>query len=300
VAPSFDVVRVNPRGDAVLAGRAAPHATVSVIDGKTLVGQVKADARGEWVLVPDKPLTPGTHELTLNAQRDNEGLVVAQSNVVLVVPERGKDIAGRATEEPSGALALAVPREGVAPGDSAGPPQRRQPTTVLQRPQTDAAPGEGPAEVRPGGAPPRLSLDALDYEQGGEVAMSGHAVPGANLQVYLNDRPLGVAEADERGIWRLVPPTSVPEGLYRLRVDRVDKGKVVERIELPFKRSVAAADVPHDGQILVQPGNSLWRIARRSYGEGIRYTLIFEANRTLIRDPDLIYPGQIFLIPKVN
>ena len=52
--------------------------------------------------------------------------------------------------------------------------------------------------------------------------------------------------------------------------------------------------------ILVQPGNSLWRISRRFYGEGIMYTLIFKANQNQIDNPDLIYPGQIFEIPNSN
>ena len=50
----------------------------------------------------------------------------------------------------------------------------------------------------------------------------------------------------------------------------------------------------------MQPGNSLWRIARRNYGEGIRYTVIYQANREQIRDPDLIYPGQVFEVPEIN
>ena len=52
--------------------------------------------------------------------------------------------------------------------------------------------------------------------------------------------------------------------------------------------------------MFVQPGNSLWRLARRSYGEGLRYTDIYEANKDQIRNPDLIYPGQVFVLPKVN
>ena len=48
----------------------------------------------------------------------------------------------------------------------------------------------------------------------------------------------------------------------------------------------------------VQPGNSLWRIARRVYGDGPKYTEIYEANRSQIKDPDLIYPGQIFRLPE--
>ena len=46
------------------------------------------------------------------------------------------------------------------------------------------------------------------------------------------------------------------------------------------------------------PGNSLWRIARQVYGKGIQYVEIFEENKSLIKDPDLIYPGQIFNLPE--
>ena len=51
------------------------------------------------------------------------------------------------------------------------------------------------------------------------------------------------------------------------------------------------------GNWVVQPGNSLWRIARRLYGKGVHFTIIYEANRTEIEHPDLIYPGQIFTTP---
>ena len=51
-------------------------------------------------------------------------------------------------------------------------------------------------------------------------------------------------------------------------------------------------------QVTVQPGNTLWAIARESYGDGVLYVRVFEANRALIRDPDLIYPGQVFTVPQ--
>ena len=59
----------------------------------------------------------------------------------------------------------------------------------------------------------------------------------------------------------------------------------------------AAAPAPVD-TVIVQPGNSLWRIARRTYGQGLQYTVIYEANKDRIGDPNLIYPGQIFTVPK--
>ena len=47
----------------------------------------------------------------------------------------------------------------------------------------------------------------------------------------------------------------------------------------------------------MQPGNTLWAIAEDSYGDGLKYVEVFQANRDKIRNPDLIYPGQIFEVP---
>ncbi|HRK42652.1 MAG TPA: LysM peptidoglycan-binding domain-containing protein, partial [Gemmobacter sp.] len=58
----------------------------------------------------------------------------------------------------------------------------------------------------------------------------------------------------------------------------------------------AQADSPLS--ITVQPGFTLWRIAHENFGDGVMYVKVFEANKSQIRDPDLIYPGQVFTIPK--
>lgn len=88
---------------------------------------------------------------------------------------------------------------------------------------------------------------------------------------------------------------------HTLRIDQVGPdGKVVARIQQPFTRGTALADLPPGRIHVVQSGNSLWRLARSAYGDGVRYTLIFEANKDQIRDPDLIYPGQVFTLPRVN
>ena len=56
--------------------------------------------------------------------------------------------------------------------------------------------------------------------------------------------------------------------------------------------------VPEIDTAKIIRGDSLWQISRRTYGNGKRYTVIYDANRDQIRDPDLIYPGQIFVMPK--
>jgi nucleoid-associated protein YgaU len=275
-APEFDIVRVSPGGDAVIAGRATPGAEVTVMAGDAAIGKATADARGEWVILPDKPLVPGNHELGLVARVEGAAPSQSASVVVVVVPEPEKTIAGEEGGDTAGqALALAVPRDGEGA------------STVLQAPAT---PGEGISDED-------LRLDSVDYGKEGDVTVGGRAEPGANLQVYLDNRLLGTAQADEEGRWSLSPEESVPEGLHDLRVDQIGEGgDVTARVETPFQQT-ALADWPAQQVVVVQPGNSLWRISRRMYGEGVRYTVIYEANRRQIGDPDLIYPGQVFVVP---
>jgi nucleoid-associated protein YgaU len=72
------------------------------------------------------------------------------------------------------------------------------------------------------------------------------------------------------------------------------EGKVTARAEVDFTPS---GDLPADGKLTVEAGNSLWRIARRAYGTGFEYLAIYQANKEQIRDPNRIYPGQVIEIP---
>ncbi len=51
------------------------------------------------------------------------------------------------------------------------------------------------------------------------------------------------------------------------------------------------------GRVIIRRGDNLWRLSRRVFGQGIRYTSIYDANRDQIRDPALIFPGQVFDLP---
>ena len=122
-----------------------------------------------------------------------------------------------------------------------------------------------------------------------------------STSVYLDETLLGTVTADAEGLWQLAPDSPVAPGLHRLRVDQVDdSGAVVARVATLFSRAELAGGFPENRYVIVQPGNSLWRIARRTYGEGVRYSVIFQANNDQIADPDLIFPGQIFLVPGTN
>ena len=278
--PSFDVVRVNPAGEAVIAGRAAPGSEVTVTVDKQAIGTAVADERGEWVLQPEAAIAPGDHEIGLSAQAPAAESIVSQDIVVVVVPEAETDIAGRPAEQTGAALALLVPRDGEGA------------TTVLQAPSAGAGAEQAPA------GDTALTLDTVDYDSAGNVTIGGRAPPGATVQVYLDNTLAGRTVAGPSGRWEVTPQQPIAAGLQTLRVDQVgSSGNVVARVESPFSRAEVAVDMPAEAVVVVQPGNSLWRIARRSYGAGLRYTVIYEANRAQIGDPDLIYPGQVFVVP---
>lgn len=272
VPPTFDIVRVDPQGSAVVAGRADPGAAVAILSDGAAFGQAKADTQGSWAFGPTEPLPPGSHALTLREHTLGGQDVAGLSTVLMVVPERA-EVAATPTQPAQQPLAVLT-----TPG---------QAPRVLQTPA-------GEPTAKPG----QLGLGAVEYDAKGELRLSGTAPPGATLRVYEDNKPIGDVHASPEGSWTLVPGTQIPEGTHQLRLDQVGpNGKVVARVELPVRREPAEAAALAPGRVVVQPGSNLWRIAYHAYGHGIRYTIIFQANRSQIRDPNLIYPGQVFTIP---
>jgi nucleoid-associated protein YgaU len=271
VPPSFDVVKVGPTGTAVIAGRAEPGAKVIVRDGDKAIGEVTADRRGEWVLIPEQPIGSGNRLLSAEASSPQNGSTVKSEETVAlsISPTTPAKSAGET------ALAVVLPREG---GHAA---------RVLQLPE-GASPGK----------PNALSMDTAEYDAEGRVVLSGRAAPGATVQVYLGNEPLATVTADATGAWSATSSRVVPPGQLELRLDQLaSNGGVAQRVALPFTQGAAIEPAPGQSYV-VQRGNNLWRIAQRAYGAGTRYVIIYSANPDQIRNPDKIYPGQIFKIPK--
>ena len=151
-----------------------------------------------------------------------------------------------------------------------------------------------------------VSVDAISYDETGDVALSGRGNPSKMVRIYLDNMPVSTAAMDATGQWSTAL-SEIDAGIYTLRVDELDStGSVVSRLETPFKREkredlaayMLQADEPaRINVVTVQPGNTLWAIARERYGQGILYVRVFEENKDKIRDPDLIYPGQVFSLP---
>ncbi len=181
-----------------------------------------------------------------------------------------------------------------------------------------------------------VQIDTIAYSDSGAVQVAGRGGAGGTVRLYLDGKALMETLTDAEGRWGGTLPPVAP-GLYSLRADLLDAGgKVLARAETPFLRespqalaAAAAAAAPSPPApapapaapaaapatpetpapappapavqvVTVQPGFTLWGIAQSTYGDGVLYVKVFEANRGQIRDPDLIYPGQVFSLPQAD
>lgn len=253
--------------------------------------------------------------------------VVEPEVVAVVEPDMAETT--EASAEPVGEAESSV----VAPVENTMPVNDPEPVIASVEAPTEAAPEIEVAEALPtapailsvtpegievvqpavpANTPPEVmstvALDTITYDPAGEVILGGRAIGAGFVQVYVDNLPVSRLPVDGEGRWRGDLP-DVDQGVYTLRIDEIDTdGTVVSRIETPFQREdpadvvQAMADQVDDPNFTiatrtVQPGTTLWAIAEERYGSGILYVNVFEANRDRIRDPNLIYPGQVFTLP---
>ena len=260
-------MRVEPTGEAVVAGRAAPGARVRLVDQGRSLAEGTADAAGQFVLMPR--LGVGPHELSIAVDGADKGS--AQSVTVVVAADRAAPPL----------VALATPGEA---------------TRVLSGVETPKP-----------GATPQVYVKTVEATPEGRLMVSGTGSPGAGLRLYIDDAPLAQATADAAGAWSVALDKELPPQSYRVRADEIGgDGSVVARSEVTFDWAGANASASAGGEtpsakattVKVARGDSLWRISRTMFGAGRLYTQIYEANARQIRDRSRIYPGQVLVVPK--
>ena len=316
IGPQFDTFRVDPNGAIVIAGRAEAGQVVDVILANEALERVTADSNGNFVALPVAGPSDQPRRLFLVA--DPEGAAIPSDISYIVSPIAAPVVAtDLPTAEVAGQDATALLAETVTAPDAPDAPPVPAPPIAADAPaaaptvlQADA---DGVRVVQGGtdSDAENVALDAITYDPQGEVQLSGRATGDGAVQIYIDNQPVTTSEVTAGGDWRIELP-QIDTGIYTLRIDEVDtEGDVVSRLETPFKReerqevaAVLAEETNADGFEVavktVQPGATLWAIAEENLGSGIFYVAIFEANNDLIRDPDLIYPGQIFRIPEIS
>ncbi|MBT4778347.1 MAG: LysM peptidoglycan-binding domain-containing protein [Rhodobacteraceae bacterium] len=176
---------------------------------------------------------------------------------------------------------------------------KKKPTIVIVDNEGSKVVQSSPLPVSPKDSDTEnVVIDTITYDNEGEVAISGRGSAGDFVQIYLDNKPVLLTSIGVDGSW-VTPLTNIKQGLYNLRADEVSKsGVVLSRVETPFQRENVVIAAKGASAITVQPGYTLWAIAREKYGSGFQYVRVYQANQDLIKNPDLIYPGQVFKLPE--
>ncbi|MBN2760448.1 MAG: LysM peptidoglycan-binding domain-containing protein [Rhodobacteraceae bacterium] len=331
-APQFDIVRVTDLGNVLVAGQAPARVQVAALVDEAQVAQTVSSDAGEFVMLFDVEPSRVPRVLELEVRlpeggriRSADTLMLAPSSAALagadtnaprmaarevaaaplfgapIDPSRPALPAEVATSTPESVDRQTLPADVARVEDPRMDQIQAAPLAVLMRADGSVQVlGDAPRLPQSGGAQGNVVIDSVVYDREGDVVMGGRSGRGlADIQIYLDNQPILRTRADADGAWQ-AQLAGIERGVYRLRVDELDvAAQVTSRAEIPFERVTPelAREAAGPQALIVQPGNTLWDMSEQEYGDGRRFMRIFDANRDQIRDPDLIYPGQVFVLP---
>lgn len=277
VPPAFDILRVEPDGSIVIAGQAPAGSKVEILAGSKVVGETTAGPEGDFAVVVDDPLKPGTHQIVLRATDEAAVVAMSPETAVVSIPEQKDGQVLALVEQPGQPSKLITVPEPIVAAPAATPAPETKPATetaAAPEPAKPDAPATAAGEVKPAEPAPaeakpaevaavdpkpvpaeqpasdlRVEVKAIEIE-GNKVFVAGVATPGGNVRAYANEILLGDARASDGGEFLVEALRDLPVGDYIVRADLLakDGNKVLMRAQVPFRReagaSVAAVAAP--------------------------------------------------------
>lgn len=143
-----------------------------------------------------------------------------------------------------------------------------------------------------------LRIEKIDYNDKGDFHTEGKAVKNTKINLYMNNKLIATTTSDKRGNWSVDTTFELTNNKQVIRADMLNsKGKVAKRVEYKFTPVLIDGE---NSMVVVKKGDCLWNLALKEYGKGTNYVVIFEANKSQIKDPNKIYVGQVFTMVKKN
>ena len=299
----IDIARVQPDGMAVFAGKGAPNGTIFITEAGQVLAQNGIDDNGEWVVLPEAPLSAGAHLLELEMittdgrrVRADISLVVEisvtkdEKPLVAIVPQSDEE-APRILQAPEELAVANVPADG---GEETSQTDAKPIVTEEEAETVAALLGQEDIFVQ---------IGSLSWRDETTLAVHGVASGGARITGEIGNIALMSEDLPDNGRWTvLADGNPFAEGVAQNLTIRLldDEGATLATTSLMISQDQLRSGLDGSLMVVVHKGDALWRIAYRSYGRGVRYVDIFKRNQDKINDPDLIYPNQIFAVPGVE
>jgi hypothetical protein len=278
----LEVVRVKPDGSLVIAGKGLPNSKIEIISNSEVIAVTNSDNIGDFVAVPEKQLKAGEYFLSFRQTTKDNKVVIAEKSVAINVTGNQDDIPIVAIVDGQGKLSVKVIQApGIGKKEVTNKDNEKTNKNLVKEPQ--------------------IKILAITHDTKlGQLVLSGIAYNGVQVNAGFTGKETSSTKINN-GEWSLSIPGKLIVGKQKVFAVLLGKnGKVLSENSFVISgKSIENAN--GKTLIIVQKGDALWNIAYQRLGLGNRYVDIVELNKDKIKDPDLIYPQQLFIIPnKIN
>ena len=254
---TFDIVRLDKKGDVVIAGKTIPNIKVDILDGNETLASVFSDSNGDWVWVSENPLPEGIKRFNLK-HFDGEDEFFSHQNII-ILREKNKYLSSKILRF-----------------------SKNSSLEIINNNQKILG----------------LSLDIAEYLDEDGLMLTGRTKPNAKVKLFFSDNFIKDSISDNRGVWKMELKNFDFTDNNLIITTEIEGQKIKLKTKI-FEKKIDPNFI-FEKEVIVKNGNSLWRIARKTLGGGVYYSEIYKNNMKEIENPDLIFPGQVFNIPKLK
>ncbi len=274
----LSTIRVSPEGSLLVAGKVFPNSEVELILGGETISKTKSNKTGDFLIVTQDNLPVGEHILAFKIKTEDNKFKLSDQAIIIKLNENKNE----------------VPIVAIIHSDS------KRGTKLVQAPGLNKKKSmklDKKFEL-PKSLDPEIKIISLTNDINvSQIVISGYALGGIQVdaRIYGKDVYSGKIIDNE---WVVTLPNQLISGEQNIIVSLIGKsGKIIAKDQISlfgklFKNAIGKT------VIVVQKGDALWKIAYQRLGGGDKYLRILELNKDKIKDPNLIFPKQLFIIPK--
>ena len=282
--PKVDIIKVEPDGSFVIAGEGKPNSEILILEKGKIIESAKVDKSGTWAIISNKRLSSGDNLIVIDQNNQDGTHSLSREIYVTKIDKINK----------SKPMVIAIPNQD---GGKIQIIQKPSKVNTSKKDQTLSVPIVNKLNL----PLKTFRVDSIFFNELGNVSIQGKANFGSYIDLYIDNtiiKKLSISSVSE---WKFNSLKVFDFGQHRLKVLlRSKDNNVLKKIELPFMRVKIPEGMLPEDYVIIKPGDMLWSISYRIYGNPFKYVEIYNENKAQISNPDLIFPGQIFTLPKEN